>query len=291
MPKKLDSDSTTNQEISLDRDLNISFLGPEGSYSDEAVNRKFGGHVNKKSSETIEGVFQRVGDKISDYGIVPIENSSEGTVNITLDCLSSSSLKICGELELKINHNLLGINKEIPKESFEIQAHEQTLAQCRIWLDTHYPNVKRIPVSSNAQAAANAKRSEKIYAIAGVLAAERYDLDILKSNIQDYEENTTRFITIGHDEVEQSGKDKTSIVITTKNTPGALYNVLKPINKEGLNLTHLTYRPSKTDKWNYSFFLDFEGHKNDKNVRTLLDNLDKIGEKLKILGSYPQAVE
>ncbi len=291
MPKKLDSDSTNNQEISLDRDLNISFLGPEGTYSDEAVNKKFGCHVNKKPSEAIEGVFQRVGDNISNYGIVPIENSSEGTVNITLDCLSLSSLKICGELELKINHNLLGINKDIPKEGFEIQAHEQTLAQCRIWLDTHYPNVKRIPVSSNAQAAANAKRSKKIYAIAGVLAAERYDLDILKSNIQDYEENTTRFITIGHDEVEQSGKDKTSIVITTKNTPGALYNVLKPINKEGLNLTHLTYRPSKTDKWNYSFFLDFEGHKNDKNVRTLLDKLEKIGEKLKVLGSYPRAIE
>ena len=291
MSKKSDSDSTTNQEIPLDRDLNISFLGPEGTYSEEAVNKKFGGHVNKRSSETIEGVFQRVGDKISSYGIVPIENSSEGTVNITLDCLSSSPLKICGEVELKINHNLLGINNEIPKESFEIQAHEQTLAHCRIWLDTHYPNVKRIPVSSNAQAAANAKRSKRIYAIGGMLAAKLYDLDILKSNIQDYEENTTRFITVGNDEVEQSGKDKTSIVITTKNTPGALYNVLKPINKEGLNLTHLTYRPSKTDKWNYSFFLDFEGHKNDKNVRTLLDNLEKIGEKLKVLGSYPQAVE
>jgi len=268
----------------------VSFLGPEGTFSEAAVKENFGNEINTKPTESIEGVFRDVSEGKDSYGIVPIENSTEGSVNITLDCLSSFDLKICGEIEMSIHHSLMGSDRALPRDNFEIHAHEQTLAQCRKWLDAYCPKVKRVSVSSNAVAAKNAASKANILAIAGSLAAEQYGLEIIRSNIEDYSNNTTRFIILGHQEAEISGKDKTSLVITTKNEPGALYKVLKPINKNELNLTHIAYRPSKNDKWNYSFFLDLDRHLQDKKMVKLLKELSKIQVNIKILGSYPRAV-
>ena len=272
-----------------EKEIDIAFLGPEGTYSDSAVKENFGSSINKTASDTIEEVFKAVSERKSDYGIVPIQNSSEGPINVTLDCLSDFNLNICGEIEMLIHHSLMGLNQALPKKGFEIHAHEQTLAQCKNWLDAYCPEVNRVSVSSNAQAAKNAKKNSEIFAIAGALAAGKYGLEIIKRNIEDYSNNTTRFISIGLQEVASTGKDKTSLLVTTKNESGALYNLLKPIQKNGLNLTHITYRPSKVDKWNYSFFFDFEGHKDDKKVKSLLEELDTTDAEIKLLGSYPKA--
>ena len=272
-----------------EKEMDIAFLGPEGTYSDSAAKKNFGSSINKSPTQSIEEVFEAVKKGKSDYGIVPIENSTEGPINVTLDCLADFDINICGEVEMVIHHSLMGLNKALPKEGFEIHGHEQTLAQCKNWLDSYCPNVKRIAVSSNAQAAINAKKFTDVFAIAGSLAAERYGLDIIKGNIEDYSGNTTRFISIGLQEVKSTGDDKTSLLVTTKNESGALYNLLKPIQKNGLNLTHITYRPSKVDKWNYSFFFDFEGHKDDKKVKNLLKELARTNSEIKILGSYPRA--
>ena len=272
-------------------ELDVAFLGPEGTYSESAVKKNFGSSVSKSATETIEEVFKDVAEGKSDYGIVPIENSTEGPINQTLDCLADFNLNICGEVEMLIHHSLMGLNQAFPKEGFEIHAHEQTLAQCKNWLDAHCPDVKRVPVSSNAQAAKNAKDNSGILAIAGSLASEKYGLEIIRRNIEDYSENTTRFIVIGFQEVSSTGEDKTSLLVTTKNESGALYNLLKPIQENGLNLTHITYRPSKIDKWHYSFFFDFEGHKDDKKVKSLLDELSATNSEIKLLGSYPNSVK
>ena len=272
-------------------ELDVAFLGPEGTYSESAVKKNFGSSVSKSATETIKDVFKAVTDSKSDYGIVPIENSTEGPINQTLDCLADFNLKICGEVEMLIHHSLMGLNQAFPKEGFEIHAHEQTLAQCKNWLDAHCPDVKRVPVSSNAQAAKNAKDNSGILAIAGSLASEKYGLEIIRRNIEDYSENTTRFIVIGFQEVSSTGEDKTSLLVTTKNESGALYNLLKPIQKNGLILTLITYSPSKINKWHYSFFFDFEGHKDDKKVKSLLDELSATNSEIKLLGSYPNSVK
>ena len=274
----------------IEDELEISFLGPEGTYSDSATKDHFGSSIKKRPTESIEEVFELVDVGKTNYGIVPIENSTEGSVNSTLDCLNSFNCMICGEIEMKIHHSLMGSNRALPKDGYEIHAHAQTLAQCKLWLDSHCPNVKRVAVSSNAKAALDAVNSKKILAIAGSLAAEKYGLEIIQDNIEDYSSNTTRFISIGKEEITATGNDKTSIVVTTKNERGALYHVLKPIQANNLNLAHITYRPSKSNKWNYSFFLDLEGHISDQNVKALFEELKEIDVEVKYLGSYPRTL-
>ena len=191
---------------------------------------------------------------------------------------------------MQINHNLLGYNKPLPKDGFEIHAHEQTLGQCREWLESYCPGVKLVSVSSNAQAAANVTSDNKVIAIAGDLAAEKYGLEILNSHIEDYSGNTTRFITIGNIMATRTGIDKTSIMATTKNEKGALYSLLEPFNRLDINLSHLTYRPSKTNKWQYSFFIDFDGHKDDDRIKELFSDFSLKDIDLNILGSYPKSL-
>ena len=275
---------------STESTFTISFLGPEGTFSETALEGQFGKSVEKIPEETIRSVFKSVVNKTSDYGIVPIENSIEGSVNLTLDCLSEFDLKICGEIEMEIHHNLLGHNMALPRDGFEIHAHEQTLGQCREWLESYCPGVQLVSVSSNAQAALDVTEDNKIIAIAGELAAEKYGLDILSKNIEDYSNNTTRFLTIGNIDSSKTSLDKTSIMATTKNEEGALYSLLEPFNRLGINLSHLTYRPSKINKWQYSFFIDFDGHKEDKLVQDLLNDLLEKEIEVKILGSYPKAI-
>ena len=275
---------------STESDLKVAYLGPEGTYSESALQNKFGSSVETKPEPTIRSVFEEVKKGLCDFGIVPIENSSEGSVNLTLDCLMDFDLTICGEIEMRIEHNLIGYNKPMPKEGIEIHAHEQALAQCKDWLSSYCPQAKLVPVSSNSQAAMNASVNEGVLAIGGKEAAQKYDLDILDSNIEDSSSNTTRFIVIGNSQSSQTGNDKTSIVVTTKNEEGALYSVLLPFNELSLNLTHITYRPSKKDKWHYSFFLDFEGHEDEDDVRKLFKQLNNLNAEVKILGSFPKAI-
>ena len=207
-----------------------------------------------------------------------------------VDCLNEFDLKICGEIEMEIHHNLLGHNRPLPKEGFEIHAHEQTLGQCRTWLESYCPGVKLVSVNSNAQAASNVTEDNSVIAIAGDLAAKKYGLEILTKNIEDYSSNTTRFLTIGNIETGQTNSDKTSIMATTKNEEGALYSLLEPFSQLKVNLSHLTYRPSKVDKWQYAFFIDFDGHKDDDLVRNLLSSLTDKQIEVKILGSYPKSL-
>ena len=276
--------------ISHKTKLGIAFLGPKGTYSEDAVKKKYGNSIKKNPTTTIQEVFRAVVNNDSNYGIVPIENSTEGPINTTLDCLGTHDILVCGEIEVAIHHNLMGLNKTLPNNDFVIHAHEQSFSQCKSWLDDYCPNAKRVTVISNAQAALNAQKDNKILAIAGKLAANKYGLEIIRTNIEDYSGNTTRFVCVGYEDMDMTGKDKTSIIITTKNVSGALYDVLRPIKENNLNLTHITYRPSKINKWNYSFFLDFEGHKEDLKVKSLLKQLNKIGLELKFLGSYPKGV-
>ena len=275
---------------STESDLRVAYLGPEGTYSQSALQNKFGSSVDTKPEPTIRSVFEEVKEGLCDFGIVPIENSTEGSVNLTLDCLMDFDLTICGEIEMRIEHNLIGYNKPMPKEGIEIHAHEQSLAQCKDWLSSYCPEAKLVPVSSNSQAAMNASSNDGVLAIGGKEAAEKYNLDILDSNIEDSSSNTTRFIVIGKSNSSQTSNDKTSIVVTTKNEEGALYAVLLPFNELSLNLSHLTYRPSKKDKWHYSFFLDFEGHKDQEDVQQLFKQLDILNAEVKILGSFPKAI-
>jgi chorismate mutase/prephenate dehydratase len=275
---------------STESDLRVAYLGPEGTYSQSALQNKFGSSVQTKPEPTIRSVFEEVKEGLCDFGIVPIENSTEGSVNLTLDCLMDFDLTICGEIEMRIEHNLIGYNKPMPKEGIEIHAHEQSLAQCKDWLSSYCPQAKLVPVSSNSQAAMNATSNDGVLAIGGKEAAEKYNLDILDSNIEDSSSNTTRFIVIGKSNSSQTSNDKTSIVVTTKNEEGALYSVLLPFNELSLNLSHLTYRPSKKDKWHYSFFLDFEGHKDQEDVQQLFKQLDILNAEVKILGSFPKAI-
>ena len=275
---------------STESTFTISYLGPEGTFSESAVQGQFGKSVDKIPEETIRSTFKSVDKGLSDFGIVPIENSTEGSVNTTLDCLGEFDLKICGEIEMEIHHNLLGHNKPLPTEGFEIHAHEQTLGQCRTWLESYCPGVKLVSVNSNAQAASNVTEDNSVIAIAGDLAAKKYGLDILSKNIEDYSSNTTRFLTIGNIESGQTNSDKTSIMATTKNEEGALYSLLEPFSQLNVNLSHLTYRPSKIDKWQYAFFIDFDGHKDDDLVRNLLSILTDKQIEVKILGSYPKSL-
>ena len=275
---------------STESNLKVAYLGPEGTYSESALQNKFGSSVETAPEPSIKSVFEEVKKGLCDFGIVPIENSSEGSVNLTLDCLMDFDLTICGEIEMRIQHNLIGYNKPMPKEGIEIHAHEQSLAQCKEWLSSYCPQAKLVPVTSNSQAAINASKTTGVLAIGGKETALKYDLDVLDSNIEDSSSNTTRFIVIGKSQSSKTGSDKTSIVVTTKNEKGALYSVLLPFNELCLNLTHITYRPSKKDNWNYSFFLDFEGHEDEDDVQKLFKQLNNLNAEVKVLGSFPKAI-
>ncbi len=208
-------------------------------------------------------------------------------MNHTLDTFVNTSLKVCGECELAIHHNFLVSDDH---EIHRVYAHEQTFGQCRKWLDAHYPNVERVVTSSNAQAAKLAVEEPHSAAIAAEVAAELYGLTVLAEKIEDAPDNTTRFLVIGRESVGPSGDDKTSIMVSTANRPGALYDILEPFHRHGISLTSLESRPSKAGKWSYVFFIDFEGHASDPGVAQLLTEVQNGSQAVKLLGSYPKAV-
>jgi chorismate mutase / prephenate dehydratase len=271
--------------------LKVAFLGPEGTFSQAAVLRHFGHSVRALPLPGTREVFHEVEAGAADFGVVPIENSTEGTVSNTLDMFLRSPLKICGEVELRIHQHLMGKMESLDRIE-RICAHSQALAQCRGWLDEHLPEAERVPVASNAEGARRARDEKGTAAIAGQAAAEVYGLGILTPDIEDRPDNTTRFLVIGRKLFAPSGKDKTTVLVTAAHTdaPGALYRLLQPLARNKISMTRIESRPSLRRKWDYVFFIDIEGHAEDRHVKRAFAELRKRAELFKVLGSYPTAV-
>lgn len=271
--------------------LKVAFLGPEGTFTQAAVLKQFGASVRALPLPAIDEVFHEVEGGIADFGVVPIENSSEGTVNHTLDMFLGSGLKICGEVELRINHHLMGRMTGLADVK-RVCAHPQALAQCRGWLDDQLPDADRVPVSSNAEGARRARDERDTAAIAGRAAAEIYGLHVLANEIEDRPDNTTRFLVIGRKLFSASGIDKTTLLVSARDTDGAgaLFRLLQPLAEHQVNMTRIESRPSRKRKWDYVFFIDIEGHVSDPAVAEALVALEKRASLFKVLGSYPRAV-
>jgi len=272
--------------------LKIGFLGPEGTFTQTAVYKHFGHSVRALPFHTIDEVFQEVECGAADFGVVPIENSTEGSVNHTLDLFLTSPLKISGEIELKIEQHLMGKFKGL--ENIErICAHEQSLAQCRGWIREHLPDVDLIGMSSNAAGARRARDEDGTAAIGPEVAADVYELNILVNNIEDRPDNATRFLVVGRELLAPSGDDKTTILVSTSDTAGGagvLHHLLQPLADHGVSMTRIESRPSRRRKWDYVFFLDVEGHAEEPPVCDALTQLEKSSSLFKILGAYPKAI-
>jgi chorismate mutase/prephenate dehydratase len=276
--------------LALEKPLQVAYLGPEGTFTQGATIKHFGHAAVCVPQTTIDNVFAQVESGQCHYGVVPVENSTEGMVSHTLDNFLDSPLKISGEVEMRIGLHLLAAPGVAPGDITRICAHQQALAQCRTWLDKHWPNVEREAVSSNGEAARMASQTPGVAAVAGDMALERYALETLASHIEDYADNTTRFLIIGREEVLPSGRDKTSIVVASRNKPGALFNLLEPFRRANVSLTRIDTRPSRTEKWAYVFFIEFEGHLRDEKIASIMADLNEQSIMLKPLGSYPQAI-
>ena len=275
--------------LAIEKPLSVAFLGPEGTFTQQAAYKHFGHAVKTSSMPAIDEIFREVESGACQYGVVPVENSTEGVITHTLDSFLSSSLLICGEVELRIHHHLLSQRSEV-QEIQEVFSHQQSFAQCRRWLDQKLPHAKRTPVSSNAEAARLVKIVPKSAAIAGEVAGQLYSLNVLVRSIEDEPNNTTRFLIIGKQRVGQTQQDKTTILVSTKNQPGGLYKLLAPFSGEGISLTRIESRPSRQGMWDYVFFIDLEGHQDEPQVADALAMLKGDVNLLKVLGSYPQAV-
>src|SRR5712692_1996717 len=272
--------------------LKVAFLGPEGTFTQTAVLNHFGHSVRALPLASIDEVFHEVEAASADFGVVPIENSTEGTVNHTLDRFLASPLKICGEVELRIHHSIMGLMGSLGR-IVRICSHPQSLAQCRVWLDEHLPNVERVPVSSNGEGARRARDEKGTAAIAGETAAEVYGLKILAAEIEDRPDNTTRFFVLGRKLFTPSGEDRTTLLVSVGHTdaPGALYRLLEPLARHRVSLTRIESRPSRRRKWDYVFFMDLEGHADEPHVAKALAALKKRASLFRVLGSYPRAVQ
>ncbi len=276
--------------LALEKPLRVAFLGPEGTFTQQAAFQHFGQAIQTSPLASIDAVFREVTNAISEYGIVPVENSTEGVVTHTLDSfINYPKVHICGEVVLRIHHNLMSRAEQV-SDIKELVSHEQSFAQCRGWLDRYLPTVKRTNVASNGEAARLAAENPSIGAIAGNIASRLYQVDILQKNIEDEPDNTTRFLVIGTQPVLATGKDKTSLLLSTDNRPGSLYDMLEPFSRHAISMTKIESRPSKQANWDYVFFLDISGHKDDTNVAAALSDLREKVSICKVLGSYPTAV-
>ena len=275
--------------LSLEQALGIAFLGPLGTFSESAATKHFGHAARLMPQVSIDDVFREVEASHADYAVVPIENSTEGAIGRTLDLLLTTPLKICGEVVLRIHQHLLSSETSLGNIS-KVYSHAQSLAQCHEWLNRSLPNAQRIPVASNAQAAQCAAAEAGTAAIAGEAAAERYQLPKLASSIEDEPNNTTRFVVLGRQEARPSGRDKTSLIMSAHNRTGALGKLLAPFSESGVSMTRLESRPARHTLWEYVFFVDIEGHREDPAVATALAELGQRAAYLKVLGSYPVTV-
>ena len=277
--------------LAQEEPLKIGYLGPEGTFTQSAVYKHFGHSVRALPLATIDEVFHEVESGSADFGVVPVENSTAGTVNHTLDNFLMSPLKICGELELRIRQHLLGTMDSLDKV-VRVCAHPQSLAQCRAWLKEYLNDAELVEVSSNAEGARRARDEAGTAAIAGDAAAEVYGLEKLIADIEDRADNTTRFLVIGRELFSPSGDDKTSLLLSTVDTDdaGALYKLLGPLAKYGINMSRIESRPSRRRKWHYVFFIDIDGHAEDPNMAKALKDLEKNAQLFRVLGSYPKAI-
>jgi chorismate mutase/prephenate dehydratase len=277
--------------LAQEEPLKVAFLGPEGTFTQQAVFRHFGHSVRALALPTVDEVFQEVEAGNADFGIVAIENSSEGTITNTLDRFLTSPVHICGEVELRIHHCLMGKMDALARVT-RVCSHSQALAQCRGWLDEHLPDAERVPVASNAEGARRARDEHGSAAIAGEAAAEVYGLNILAREIEDRADNATRFLVLGRKLLRPSGADRTTLLLSIGDTqsPGALHRLLEPLARNGISMTRIESRPSRRRKWDYVFFIDIEGHAEDARVRKALAALKKRASLFRVLGSYPRSV-
>ena len=275
--------------LALEKPLTIAYLGPEASYTHLASLSKFGSSVNYFPALSIHQVFNEVEQKNADYGVIPIENSNEGAVSHTLDMFVDSDLKICSEILFEISHHLM--SKSGMKKVKRVYSNPQAFGQCRLWLDTHLPGVELIETSSTTAAAQRAQKEKGAAAIGSKLAATIYHLPVLAEGIQDFSQNVTRFLVVSRQIPRPSGSDKTSVLVSIKDKVGALYEMLNPIKKSGVNMSKIESRPSKKKAWDYYFFIDFEGHLDQPKVKKMLREMEQRVKFMKILGSYPAGGE
>ena len=275
--------------LSLEQPLGVAFLGPLGTFSESAATKHFGHAARLLPQQSIDDVFREVEACHADFAVVPIENSTEGAIGRTLDLLMTTPLKVCGEVVVRIHQHLLSNESSLDKIT-KVYSHAQSLAQCHEWLNRSLPNAQRIPVGSNAQAAQLAAAEPGAAALAGEAASQRYDLPMLVSNVEDEPNNTTRFIVLGRQESGASGRDKTSLIMSAPNRTGSLCELLVPLSDAGMSMTRLESRPARHTLWEYVFYVDIEGHKDDPTVAKALAELAGRAAYLKVLGSYPVAV-
>ncbi|WP_386337874.1 prephenate dehydratase [Xanthomonas citri pv. citri] len=270
--------------------LKIGYLGPEGTFSQQAVLKHFGRSAVGLPMATIEEVFQEVEAGNADFGVVPVENSGQGTIQVTLDMFLTSNLKICGEVELRVHQYLLSRNGRL-EDIERIYAHSQSFAQAAGWLRSHLPKVEKIAVSSNAEGARRARNAEDAAAIGGESAAHVYGLKkVIMKSIEDDDDNTTRFLVIGRQIFPSSGHDRTSVLVFIHDKPGALFDVLSPFARHGISMNRIESRPSHQAKWEYGFFIDLIGHVEDDAMKQALAELKAHSAQIKVLGSYPVAI-
>ncbi|HTZ11853.1 MAG TPA: prephenate dehydratase [Candidatus Margulisiibacteriota bacterium] len=271
--------------LALEKPLEIAYLGPEASFSNLAALKRFGSQVSYSACNSIAEVFLAVEKGSADYGVVPVENSVEGAVSYTLDMFVDSDLKICSQLILDVSHNLLAKSRKGRVK--RVYSNPQVLGQCRIWLQENLPCAELCEVSSTTRAAQIASKEKNSACIASLLAAKVYKLNVIASGIEDSPHNITRFFVIGKTDVAETGEDKTSLLFSIKDKVGALHDMLVPFKKYGINLTKIESRPSKKKAWEYYFFVDLKGHKNNPKVKKAIEGLEKQCTFLKVLGSYP----
>ena len=276
--------------LALEQPVRVACLGPEGTFTQQAALKHFGHSAVTVPLSAIDEIFREVATGAVNYGVVPVENSTEGVVTHTLDTFIHSSLQICGEVVLPIHHHLLCGGQTHQENITRVYAHAQSLAQCRQWLDRHWPGLERIAVSSNGEAARRVQGEDDAAAIAGDMAARHYGLQTIADHIEDQPDNATRFLIIGQDRVPSSGEDKTSLVVSMRNRPGSLHRLLAPFHCYDIDLTRIETRPSPGEGWNYVFFIDFAGHREDQKVQSVLTEIEPLCATLKVLGSYPKAV-
>jgi chorismate mutase / prephenate dehydratase len=275
--------------LAHERPLKVAFLGPEGTYTHSAAVKHFGSLIETHPVASIEEVFRIVEADGANFGVVPVENSSAGVINHTLDLFMKSSLTISGEVALRIRHNLLTQVDSLDKIE-RVYAHQQSLSQCNQWLDKNLPDAERIAMSSNAQAVLHAKENKSAASIGGAMAAELYDVPVLVSDIEDEPDNTTRFAVIGQHKSPPSGDDRTSLLVFVQNKPGSLFDLLKPLADRDISMSNIESRPSRRGVWDYVFFIDIDGHRDDDKVKEAVTEIEKASAMVTILGSYPKAV-
>ena len=269
--------------------LKVGFLGPEGTFSQQALHKHFGHSAKGLPLASIEEVFQEVEAGNADFGVVPVENSGQGTIQSTLDMFLTSPLKICGEVELSVHQHLMSRTGRL-EDIDRVYSHPMSLAQCKAWLRQHLPKAEKIPVASNAEAARRARTADDAAAIAGESAGHVYGLKVVAGPIQDRQDNTTRFLVLGRELFSPSGHDRTSLLVYVRDQPGALYNVLSPFARHGVSMNRIESRPSHAGRWQYAFFIDVSGHVADSAVGSALSELGEYAADVKVLGSYPVAL-